>query len=179
MITEEDGLLKKAFHRVMKKQGSMQEFVLVHPGLFVYCCDAYIPMSSVTLTSLQRCGITFEFPTLGELEPCLNESYGFHDGYLPFFNDNNSLLCIYQKILQSPTEEDSRKMEVLNFQQSLNRVMRYKAHKSSAFHTNSLPTTMSWDLEENEWTIRLSKIPAKIPARERNPELLLSRWPNL
>ena len=117
VITEEDSLLKKAFHRVMKKQGSLQEFVLMHPGLFVYCCDAYIPMSSVTLTSLQRCGISLEFPTLGELEPCLNESYGFHDGYLPFFNDNNSLLCIYQIFLQSPTEEDSRKMEVLNFQQ--------------------------------------------------------------
>lgn len=75
VIAEENELLKKIFHCVMKKTNSPKEFMQVKSGLFLYCCDVYDPMSSVTVILLQRCGIYFKKPTLGELEP----------GYLPFF----------------------------------------------------------------------------------------------
>ena len=58
-------------------------------------------MSKVTLTLLQRCGVHFGEPVQGIQEPCINDEHHYHDGYLPFFNDNNSLLNLYNRIIQN------------------------------------------------------------------------------
>ena len=157
VIEEEEEVLKKTFNRLLKKTNSPIEFVQVKPGLFLYCYNIHIPMSSVTLTLLQRCGMKFEGPLLGELEPCSITHHGYHDGYLPFFNDNNSLTHIYQRILHDTSGEAWRKEEVIEYYQLLSRVMRTKMHRSTRFHTNALPTTTSWEMGEDEWTMILSK----------------------
>jgi len=56
----------------------------------------------------------------------------------------------------SRTDDERRKREVLRYQQELLRCMRTKIHRNTSYHTNALPTTTSWDLEENEWTVRSS-----------------------
>ena len=45
--------------------------------------------------------------------------------------------------------------EVVQYQEQLRMAMATKRHKNTRFHTNALPTTRSWDLDENEWTEQL------------------------
>lgn len=51
--------------------------------------------------------------------------------------------------------------------------MKTKIHRYTSFHTNVLLTTMSWHMEEDEWTVQLSKCLSKIPPGECNLELQL------
>lgn len=57
-----------------------------------------------------------------------------------------------------------RTIEVQRYQHELAQAVQNKSHRYTCYHTNALPMTTSWDLEENEWTVRLSQcLPKYLP----------------
>lgn len=107
--------------------------------MFVYGIDFYITMSGIELSQLERCISILSYYWL--LLKC-NDVIK-HDGLLPFFYDNRTLGYIYDSILTNDNEEVKGKDEI----------EQYKAELSGV--CSSGPYTNSFDLEENEWTVRL------------------------
>ena len=154
-ITMEEDKIRENFPIGIRNLKTRREFVKVQPGYYFYCSNMYIIMSKVTLTQLQECGVKIDWVKMESLEECKNENHCEHDGFLPFFYDNNSLLRCYDKILQKDLESQQRKKEVQGYRETLIKAVRMKMHRDTCFYTNGLPDTTSWDLEENEWTCRL------------------------
>jgi len=105
----------------------------------------------VTLSQLEKCiSITNSCQLLLK---CNDVRYKEHDGLLPFFYDNFVLSYLYDSILTSDNEEE-RKAEITSYKTKLSRVCLSKQHRQTCFHSQSGPYTNSFDLEENEWTVR-------------------------
>jgi len=66
-----------------------------------------------------------------------------HDGYHPFFNDNN-VCCDYTNEIVGDTSESSEiKEQVKEYHSILSKVTCNNSHKNTMFHTTTLPNAIS------------------------------------
>jgi len=109
------------------------EFIRLQSNLFIYCSDQHAQMSSTTVTFMKRFGITFHIHE-DDLRTCNITLHGKHDGLMPFFSANKSLLWQYDKILADPKESTERKEEISGFKGELLRVLNEEKHFDMCFH---------------------------------------------
>jgi len=147
--------VKLVISKPKAKSTNIPEFIRLGQGLFIYCHGFYSTMSSTTTTSLLRCGVSISISD-GDLSPCCIESHDHHDGLLPFFLSNGSLLRHYKKVIEDPLQGDARKRELKHYNSDLQLIMAgTKKRVNTCFHCSSLPSSSSWLLKEDEWTSRL------------------------
>jgi len=157
VIIKERLLIAKHFgKKLTAKKGEVRKegFSLLRANLFVYINSLHISMSSVKLSLLEMCGITFSQKNLNRNQ-CTNPEHQAYDGYHPFFNNNNVCRQYFKKIVDDTSESSERRVEVIKYQNILSRVTCNNSHKNTMFHTTGLPNATCWDLQENEWSVRL------------------------
>ena len=71
------------------------------------------------------------------------------------FCDNRALGFVYNEITEDEHEDAQRKVEVSRYQSELLKTCMAQQHKYTCFHADRAPYTRSFDLEENEWTVKL------------------------
>lgn len=158
-INEDRLLLKTQLSSILKeakKKAQVEGFAKVTPGLYVYGTHLYIPMPKMTLSFLQNCGVNLGKITTGKVTECKVAQHGAHDGYYSFFNDNVTCLQYFTDIMTNSSVSVDRKEEVKKYRNNLLEAAKSNTHQNTIFHTDSLPYSSSWDLEEPEWTIRLN-----------------------
>ena len=147
---------------VSKPKGS-SEFICLKSNLFFYCNDQHAKMSSVTVSLMKRFGIAFHVQE-GDLRTCNIGYHGKHDGLMPFFSANKSLLREYDKILVDPKESTERKEEVNGYKGQLLGILNKGEHFDTCFHCTGAATTTGWALPEDDWTKRLfHSLPKYLP----------------